>query len=120
MSKTDENIPLFNAVDYEAAFPVKPVPRAPTAAPAEVLTSAKAIALINAELEKIAVGTSKMTPHAVQVRKGSTPFLAALRTFEVVPELLQAVALIEVGRQDFGHTFGDFVEKLVRPLFGRK
>lgn len=120
MSKTDENIPLFNAVDYEAAFPVKPVPRAPTAAPAEVLTSAKVIDLINAELEKIAVGTSKMTPHAVQVRKGSTPFLSALNTFGVEPKLLQAISLIEIARQDFGQTFGDFVEKLVQPLFGRK
>jgi len=111
---------LFKPVDYDFEFPVVPVASTSAAAPEEEVTIAQVIARINEELQKITVGTSTMTPHAVQVRQGSTPFISALKTFEVWPKALQATQLVEVARQDFGTTFGDFVEKLVTPIFKRK
>jgi hypothetical protein len=119
MSKTYETIPLFSAVDYDAAFP-KVVATTPVQAAVVERTSKQVIALINDELQKIALGTSKLTPHAVQVRQGSTPFISALKTFEVDPKVLQAVHLVAVARQDFGTPFGDFVESLVTSLFKGK
>ena len=111
---------LFTPVNYDE-FQKDLSPAADKALIVELVeTPARAVELINSELQKIQLGTSKMTPHAIQVKEGSTPFLHALRTFSVEPTVNTAVALVALAKQDFSATFGRFVESLVSPLFKGK
>ena len=107
---------LFTPVNYDEQFPTA-APAATAPVVEEPMTPERVVEAINAELQKIQLGTSKMTPHAVQVREGATPFLHMLKTFALMPTTDTAVALVSVARQDFGATFGRFVESLVTPLF---
>ena len=107
---------LFTPVNYDEQFPT--ATQAATApAVEEPMTAERVVETINAELQKIQLGTSKMTPHAVQVKEGSTPFLHMLKTFAIQPTVDTALSLVSVAKQDFGTTFGRFVESLVTPLF---
>lgn len=110
---------LFTPVDYSDAVSDSSAV-APAAVPEQPSTPAQVVDAINNELQKIQLGTSKMTPHAVQVKEGSTPFLHALKTFSVDPTVDTAVALVSLAKQDFTLTFGRFVESLVSPLFKEK
>ena len=110
---------LFTPVNYDEQFPT-PAVAAPEAAPELPSTPAQVVDAINAELQKIQLGTSKMTPHAVQIKEGSTPFLHSLKTFSVDPTVDTAVALVSLAKQDFTITFGRYVESLVSPLFKGK
>lgn len=110
---------LFTPVNYDEQFPATP-PEIPATALEQPSTPAQVVEAINAEIQKIQLGTSKMTPHAVQVKEGSTPFLHALKTFSVDPTVDTAVALVSLAKQDFTITFGRFVESLVTPLFKGK
>jgi hypothetical protein len=112
--------PIFKPVDYDFEFP-----KAPAAALTEppilvVPTPEEAVSRINAELQKISLGTSKMTPHAVQIREGATPFLSAVKTFAIEPTVERGKTLVSLAKQDFGTTFGNFVESLMISLFGSK
>lgn len=108
---------LFTPVNYDAMAEPE-APAAPkTDAPRAAQTPEEAVEIINAELTKIPLGTSKLVPHAIQIREGSTPFLMALKTFLSDPSLDQALALINMANQDFGYTFGLFVKATVSPLF---
>ena len=110
---------LFTPVNYEKEFEMFETPVI-TLAAEQPLTAAQVVDAINNELQKIQLGTSKMTPHAVQVKEGSTPFLHSLKTFSVEPTVDTAVALVAVAKQDFTITFSRFVESLVSPLFKGK
>ena len=113
------NKDLFTPVNYDEQFPTA-VPAAPAPVVEEPMTPERVVEAINAELQKIQLGTSKMTPHAVQVREGATPFLHMLKTFALQPTVDTALALVSVAKQDFGTTFGRFVEALVSSLFKEK
>lgn len=107
---------IFTPVNYDEAFP--PAPQATASVvPETPKTAAEVVEAINAELQRIQLGTSKMTPHAVQVREGSTPFLHSLKTFSAEPTVDNAVALVSISKQDFSATFARYVESLVTPLF---
>ena len=110
---------LFTPVNYDEQFP-QDAPGVPAVAAEQPLTAAQVVDVINNELQRIQLGTSKMTPHAVQVKEGSTPFLHALKTFSVDPTVDTAVALVSLAKQDFTITFSRFVESLVSPLFKGK
>lgn len=107
---------LFSPVNYDEAFPTPEAVVAPVV-PEEPMTVERAIALINAELAKVPLGTSKMVPHAIQINPKSTPFLITLNTFQSDPTVDQATALVNLAAQDFGTTFSRFVSSTVAPLF---
>lgn len=104
---------FFTPVEYEETVPeTKPV-KVPEEEP---LTLEQAIARINAELEKIQMGTSKLVPHAIQIRPGAVPFLKALETFQANPTLNQAIKLTNIAAQDFSAAFSRFVLATVSPV----
>ena len=107
---------LFTPVNYDAIGEA-PVKAEQVSTVRVAQTPEEAVEIINAELTKIPLGTSKLVPHAVQIREGSTPFLVAVKTFLSDPSLEQALALVSLAHQDFGHTFGLFVKATVSPLF---
>lgn len=110
---------LFTPVNYDEQFPT-PAPAETESAREQPLTPAQVVDAINSELQRIQLGTSKMTPHAVQVKEGSTPFLHALKTFSAEPSVDTAIVLVALAKQDFSAAFGRFVESLVSPLFKGK
>jgi hypothetical protein len=112
--------PTFKPVDYDFEFPATATEALKAPQEFVVETPETVVSKINLELQKIGLGTSKMTPHAVQIREGATPFIASLKTFTVEPTIERGKVLVDFAKQDFGNKFGTFVESLMISLFGSK
>jgi hypothetical protein len=112
--------PTFKPVDYDFEFPGEPTTVLKSGQELVVETPETVVSKINLEIQKISLGTSKMTPHAVQIREGATPFLSCLKTFTIEPTVECGNILVDLAKQDFGNKFGTFVESLMVSLFGSK
>lgn len=106
---------IFKPVNFDN-FTVDPISTKTVENNAQELTAEGAVAIISAELQNIQAGTSKLLPHAVQFKEGSTPFLPALKIYSSDPSLKNASALVTLASQDFGHAFSKFVADTVLPI----
>ena len=107
---------LFLPVEYDTAYPPAKAKDKAIVAPV-ANTPEQAVAIIRKELNKISTGTSDLTPHAIQLKEGSTPFLASLNAFEANPTREQSVELVIMANQDLGFTFGRFVAITIHSIF---
>ena len=117
----------FNKVDFDAAFPKAPVEPAieleltTVPSPEEPLTVEERLEVarqtIADTLTSIRLGTSKLTPYAINFKEENTPFCLNLRGITKDITASQILMLIEAAKMDFGYQFSEFVKAQLRYVF---